>query len=52
MYQQELKEGSVFHVETLKPCSLECKSANGSITEANSGSVDNDVYITLDKAHF
>ena len=52
MYQQELKEGSVFFVETLKPCSLECKSSNGSITEANSGKAKDDVYITLDKTHF
>ena len=52
MYQQELKEGSVFHVETLKPCSIECKSSNGSITESNSGHAENDVYITLDKTHF
>ena len=52
MYQQELKEGSVFHVEALKPCSIECTSVNGSITEANSGNIENDVYITLGKEHF
>ena len=51
MYQQELKEGSVFFVETLKPCSIECKSSNGSITEANSGHVENDIHITLNKEH-
>ena len=52
MYKQELQEGSVFHVETLKPCSLECLTVSGSITESNSGRAENDVYITLDKTHF
>lgn len=52
IFEQKFEEGHVFHIETLKPYSVECISSNGSITEANNGIKDNDVYVSLSKDFF
>jgi hypothetical protein len=48
VYQQGGTEGFVFTVNKMVPSSLECKSPNGSLTEANNG-VENDTYVVLKK---
>jgi len=47
IYEQELKEGSVFQVEKFKPVSLECLTANSSIVEASSFNTAKDYNIVL-----
>ena len=51
LYQQQLKEGEVWHCEAMKPCSIESLQDNSSITEVNSG-IQDDFYIVLAKENF
>lgn len=45
IYQQNGKEGAVFSASRMVPCSLECVSQNGSLTESNNGGKDDDFIV-------
>jgi len=51
IFQSEVKEGAVLECLPATPYSLECTTSNGSVTEANSGHIENDerVVITTDR---
>jgi len=52
VYQQEAKEGSVFSAQTKVPCSIQCVSTTGSITESNNGFFENDKFIVIKKENY
>lgn len=51
IFQTELKEGDVWHCESMKPSSLEALSDNSSVTEVNSGYID-DNYTIISAENF
>jgi|SRR6056300_301216 len=52
VYQQEANEGAVFTAGTLVPCSIECVSEGGSLTESNNGQHPNDKFIVIKKENY
>lgn len=52
IFQTEVKEGAVLQCNTKTPYSLECTSPKGSVTESNSGFVQDDVYVVVKKDNF
>ena len=52
IFEQIFEEGNVFEIEKLKPYSVQCISTNGSITEANNGIDNTDVYVSLSREFF
>ena len=49
IYQQKLEEGGVFNVVSLTPFSITCSSNKGSLSECNSGDLDEKEYIVIRK---
>jgi len=52
VYQQEASEGAVFTVKSHVPCSIECLSPNGSLSETNNGFYENDKFIVIKKENY
>jgi hypothetical protein len=52
IYQNNSQEGSVFTAKPLVPCSIECTSANGGLSETNNGHYENDKFIVIKKENY
>lgn len=51
LYESEIKEGSVFHIEPLMPVSLEAIIPGSSISEVSTPSKDKDTYRVIPAAN-